>query len=292
MTDTDLARQLAAYVDATTAPVANPADRRNGHSARQIPTEIGTIMLTEERIEETPTHRPVRWLMLAAAAVAAIVVGFVITSSGSDEGPAPADQPTPTPAATSPDEDATDDTPTDSVSPAAAALALVGDELMMALAAGDATAATELISTDATLEFHTAQRADQLAALFGWLAASDYRFEWDACRGVEPGEVRCLGTQANTWTDVAGIDPVRVRMSLLVEDGTITRVVHMPDWRTWARAFGPFQRFVLDNHPEDVDTMWVVDESGDAGGPAFTDASNELFERYTDEYADAIADGS
>ena len=303
MTDTDLARQLVAYVDATTEPVANPAIRRNGQSTRRTPTGMETIMLTEEHTEETPTHRPVRWLMLAAAAVAAIVVGFVITSGGSDEEPAPADQPAPTPTVTTAEDD-----DSGGQSPELTANAAIGDEFMAALSALDAVAALELVSAAAPGEFRiaagptidflglecsdletfTGACRDDLKSSFKWLRASDYRFEPETCRAFDASQVACMLTQTNTWSDANGADPVPAFITLTVESGKITQLGYQPDTTWHTVAFQPFYDYIRRHHPDDVESMFVLD-AGMPDTPIVNTRSINKFEQYSEEYQVAVA---
>lgn len=303
MTDTDLARQIAAYVDATTEPVANPAARRNGQPIRPDPTETETIMLTEEHTEKTPTRRPIAWLALAAAAAAVIVIGFVVSAGGSDEEPAPVDQPTPSPPATRDDQPASTPpaTPAESVivdgepgaqAPDLAVQAAIGDEFMEALAAHDADAATALASSDATINLHGGPMGD---GLFQWYDATGFRFDAEDCRAFEGGDVTCQLTVANTWSDAVEVDPVRARVAMTIENGTITELTYVPSSAYNAQVFQPFFRYVLENHRNDADSMWLSDLTGEQ--PEFTglildDRSIELFERYSLEYEEAMAEGS
>jgi hypothetical protein len=285
MTDADLARQLVAYVDATTEPVANPAIRRNGQPIHQTPSEMETIMLTEERTEETSsTKRPIGWLLLAAAAIAAIVAGFVITSSSSDEEPAPADQPAPTPAVTTtPDDDPS------AQSPDLAADAAIGDEFMAALAALDAEAAAGLFSADASGDYGPG--LDDFDATFRWYEASGFRFEPEDCRAIalRSRNVVCVFTQANMWSDAAGVDPVTGQVSMTVENGEITDL-NQTENRSWfTLVTDPFYEYVLENHPDDAALLWPTDSTGEGVEPVLDDRYIELLARRSAEYLEAMA---
>ncbi len=88
MAELDLARQLVAYVDATTEPALRP-DRS--------PDEQGVVVLKPTPQED---RRPRRRLLLIAAAVLALVAGLAIVTSGALDTDVPADDPEPTTPAT------------------------------------------------------------------------------------------------------------------------------------------------------------------------------------------------
>jgi hypothetical protein len=283
MTDSDLARQLVAYVDATTEHLVDP-------SRRQHPATPTTELIMMSPVDTEPPSRrsPIGWVALAAAAVIIVIVGFVITTGDADEDPAPADQPQPTSTAGPPDSEAA----ADDSSPDLAALAAVGDGLVGALASHDAAAAVELIDEGASLGFLAASDRESFETLFGWFAATGMRFEPDNCEAFETGVVHCFLFQSNLWSDAVDVDPVMVHLSLTIENGKVVRLDSEVDGEWGQLLYIPFADFVAANHPDDLDTMWFRDATGSIGAVRLSERSFELFEQYTAEYVEAVGQQS
>lgn len=283
MTDRDLARQLVAYVDATTEPVTDPSRRQ--HPA----TSTTDLIMMSPADPEPPSKRwPIGWVALAAAAVIVVLVGFVITNGDSDEEPAPADQPQPTSTSGRPDtEVAAEESALD-----LAALAVVGDGLVDALAAHDAAAAVELVDEEASVGFFAASDRQSFETLLGWFDATGMRFEPDECQAFETGVVSCSLVQSNPWSDAVDADPVMVRLSLTIENGKVVTLDSDVDSAWYRLAYLPFADFVAENHPDDLDTMWFRDADGNAEGIRLSDRSIALFEQYTTEYVETVSQQS
>jgi hypothetical protein len=281
MTDSDLARQLVAYVDATTERIADPS--RGQYPA--IPA--AELVLITHVDTEPPVKRPTtRWAILAAAAAIVVVVGLVIANGDVDEDPAPADQPQPTSTVGPPgSEAAADDSPAD-----LSALAAVGDQLVGALASNDAFAAVELIDEEASVGFYAASDRQTFESLFGWFAATGMRFEPDNCQAFETGVVQCFVFQSNPWSDAVEADPVMVHLSLSIENGKIVRLDAEVDGEWYQRAYIPFGDFVAAHHPDDLVTMGLQDATGSITGVLLSERSFELFEQYTAEYVEAAGE--
>jgi hypothetical protein len=283
MTDRDLARQLVAYVDATTEPITGPSRRQHP----SIPT-TELIMMSPVDTEPPSRRSPIGWVALAAAAVIVVIVGFVITTGDSNEDPAPADQPQPTSTAGAPDSAVA----ADESSPDLSALAAVGDGLVGALASHDAAAAVELVNEEASLDFFAASDRESFETLFGWFDATGMRFEPDNCQAFETGVVSCFVFQSNLWSDAVDVDPVMSHLSLTIENGKVVRLDGEVDGEWGQLVFIPFADFTAANHPDDLDTMWLRDATGSIEGVRLSDRSVELFEQYTAEYVEAVSQQS
>jgi hypothetical protein len=282
MHDFDLARQLVDYVDATTSRVPHPRT--------DFPNQEVT-MLTPRSTETDQS--PKRLTMLAAAAsIAVVIVGLVIISLTND-GSAPADQPAPTTAVVEPSptttrgEDGSDTAPFD-----AAALTAVGEKLVTALDTDDPDTVVGLVSdsADPISMFGATSRAD-LVNLFGWIKASEWRFEPQACEALEPDQVECTVLQSNAWAASAGAEPVEGTLFLRVENGQVAAMRYGFD-NAFTEYFDDFYAFVRDRDPDDARAMWATDGDGRSVFPTLTDQSFELFEQYTADYVESRTDNT
>lgn len=259
-----------------------------------------TSTMTLTAIEpEAPEHnnskRP--WLM-AAAAVAALtlVAGLILAATRTGEVPVPADQPEPTLPAGEPeskapttalDIDGSEASPFD-----ADALIAVGERVVTALNTDDPDTIAQLVSVsaDPISVFGATSRVD-LVNLFGWINASDWSFELQACEAREPDQVQCTVLQSNDWATAAGAEPAEGTLSLRIEDGQVVSMIYLfdnsPVTSAYGEAFGDFYAFVLDRDRDDAAAMWATAGDGRTLWPTLTDESFELFEQYTAEYVEA-----
>jgi hypothetical protein len=286
MRDFDLALQLVDYVEATTAPVRDPrTDPRTDLHNQEA------MMLTPR---STETDRsPKRSTMLAVAASIVVVIAGLIVISQSNDGSEPADQPAPTTVVvdtsptTAPVGDDSDAAPFD-----AAALTAVGMRTVTALNTDDPDAIVRLVSesADPVSVFGATSRAD-LVNLFGWINASDWSFEPQACEAREPDQVQCVVLQSNAWATAAGAEPVEGTLSMRIENGQVVSLIYLfdnnPVTSTYGEAFGDFYAFVLDRDRDDAAAMWATAGDGRTIWPTLTDESFELFEQYTAEFVDS-----
>ncbi len=277
MRDLDLARQLVDYVEATTTPVRDP---------RTVLPSQEAIMLTPR---STETDRsPKRLTMLAVAASIVVLIAGLVVIWQTNDGSEPADQPAPntvvvdTTPTTALGGDDSDAAPFD-----AAALTTVGEQLATALNTDDPDTIVQLVSESAEpISVFGATSRDDLVNLFGWINASDWRFEPQACEAREPNQVQCTVLQSNAWATAAGADPVEGTLSMNVENGQVVSLLYLFD-NSYGEYFADFYRFVLDRDRDDAAAMWATAGDGRTLWPTLTDESFELFEQYTGEYVES-----
>jgi hypothetical protein len=253
------------------------------------------IMLAPERNEPSTTSH--RWMMVAAAVAAlALVGGLILAATRTDEDPVPADQPEPTLPAAEPETEAPttalggDDSGTAPFD--AAALTAIGEQLVTALDTDDPDTIVQLVSdsADPISVFGATSRAD-LVSLFGWIDASDWRFEPQACEASEPDRVECTVLQSNAWATAAGAEPVEGTLFLRVENGQVVALRYGGDI-SFTEYFEDFHRFVRDRDPDDAAAMWATAGDGRSVFPTLTDKSFELFEQYTADYVESRTDST
>lgn len=237
----------------------------------------------------TETDRsPKRLTMLAVAASIVVVIAGLVVLSKSNDGSEPADQPAPTTVVI-------DTTPTTALGGAdsdaapfdAAALTTVGEQLVTALNTDDPDTIVQLVTDSADpISVFGATSRDDLVNLFGWINASDWRFEPQACEAREPNQVQCTVLQSNAWATAAGADPVEGTLSMNVENGQVVSLLYLFD-NSYGEHFADFYRFVLDRDRDNAAAMWATAGDGRTLWPTLTDESFELFEQYTGEYVES-----
>ena len=242
----------------------------------------------------TETDRsPKRSTMLAVAASIVVLIAGLIVIWQTNDGSEPADQPVPTTVVvdttptTSLGGDDSDAAPFD-----AAALTTVGEQLVTALNTDDPDTIVQLVSESANpIRMFGATSRDDLVNQFGWINASDWRFEPQACEAREPDQVQCTVLQSNAWAAAAGAEPVEGYLSIRVENGQVASLIYSFDNSPVTSAYGPyfadFYSFVLDRDRDDAATMWATAGDGRTLWPTLTDESFELFEQYTGEYVES-----
>jgi hypothetical protein len=286
MRDLELARQLVDYVEATTTPLHDPRT----DPQIDLPNQEA-IMLTPR---STDTERsPKRSAMLAVAASIAVVIAGLVVISQQNDGSEPADQPAPTTAVvettptTALSGDGSDAAPFD-----AAVLTAVGERMVTALDTDDPDTLVQLVSdnADPISVFGVTSRAD-LVSLFGWINASDWRFEPQACEASEPDRVECTVLQSNAWATAAGAEPVEGKLFLRVENGQVAAMRYGSD-NSFTEYFEDFYGFVRDRDPDDAAAMWATAGDGRTIWPTLTDESFELFEQYTADYVESRTDST
>jgi hypothetical protein len=148
---------------------------------------------------------------------------------------------------------------------------------MDAWVVGDGAAAAALFSADGTWEDVP---AEQLAALHDWLRAVGAEYVSEGCK-VRPAmsDVECSYTLENDLTQVLDTGPIANRFVVEVADGAIDSVNDVPNeqldeiWQTFAD-------WVADNHPADVEQMFVED----AAIPRLEPPSIELWRSHVAEF--------
>ncbi len=237
----------------------------------------------------TETDRsPKRLTMLAVAASIVVLIAGLVVIWQTNDGSEPADQPAPntvvvdTTPTTALGGDDSDAAPFD-----AAALTTVGEQLATALNTDDPDTIVQLVSESAEpISVFGATSRDDLVNLFGWINASDWRFEPQACEAREPNQVQCTVLQSNAWATAAGADPVEGTLSMNVENGQVVSLLYLFD-NSYGEYFADFYRFVLDRDRDDAAAMWATAGDGRTLWPTLTDESFELFEQYTGEYVES-----
>lgn len=288
--DLDVPRQLVAYLDATTEAVAPPAVEMEREAS--VP---GIVLLgadeNDDEVEPTTTS-PRGWLLVGAVVAAVVVVvGVFVADDGSERDRETADGPSTVVAMvrTWPADGRVGQDQDGGVPEEVAALGAVGDRFTAALGTGEAGSALRLMSADATVDglFGADDRGD-VADLFGWFDATDFRLEVDGCRAYEPDQVRCAARQSSGWSDAVDATPVRGLVLMTVEQSRITALSYIYDRNAWGPLVqDPFVEYVRENHPASAVPLWDRD-----GRPRLTDRTLALFERYSAEYAAALANPS
>jgi hypothetical protein len=156
----------------------------------------------------------------------------------------------------------------------------------------DATRAREMLSDEPVIHVTmgpNAQSAEGFEGLLAWFDAGSWHFEVEDCPVIAPGppeQIACVVYQENAWSRARGVDPVDAELILWIGDGEVVGLDYHFNIDVWSvEAFGPFNEFVRQEHPESLDIMW----SG--VGPNFTPESLELFERYSAEFARYVVSG-
>jgi hypothetical protein len=152
--------------------------------------------------------------------------------------------------------------------------------LMDAWVTGDGAAAAALFAADGTWEDVPAER---LPELHDWLSAVGAAYMSDGCR-VRPAmaDVECTYTVENDVTRVLGTGPIANRFVVEVAEGAILSVNDMPNeeldelWQTFAD-------WVAENHPDDVEQMFVAGSTTARLEPA----SIELWRSHVEEFVAA-----
>jgi hypothetical protein len=239
----------------------------------------------DDEVEPTTTS-PRGWLLVGAVVAAVVVVvGVFVADDGSERDRETADGPSTVvamvrtwPADGRVGQDQDGGVPEE-----------VGDRFTAALGTGEAGSALRLMSADATVDglFGADDRGD-VADLFGWFDATDFRLEVDGCRAYEPDQVRCAARQSSGWSDAVDATPVRGLVLMTVEQSRITALSYIYDRNAWGPLVqDPFVEYVRENHPASAVPLWDRD-----GRPRLTDRTLALFERYSAEYAAALANPS
>ncbi|MGI9622779.1 MAG: nuclear transport factor 2 family protein [Acidimicrobiales bacterium] len=163
---------------------------------------------------------------------------------------------------------------------------------MEALDSWDADTATALLASDAVI-VDLAENAEEYVALSAYHEATGWRFHVNECREVNEGPpaiVRCTYTTENDMSRALGVGPfIGSFFQFQIADGEIIDLTHKFDTTAYSpQVWTPFLSWVRSNHPGDVGTMY--DLSGSEQLPLTTPESVALWERYTTEFAESLAE--
>lgn len=164
--------------------------------------------------------------------------------------------------------------------------------VMEAMAGADGDALLAILSDDAFVDISPAHRAADLPLLGQFWNAIGTSVTFDTCelRG-EPGpEASRLGvcdvTLENAWSRALGVDPVSTRAYIKVEGAEVTEAqLRFPE-RFQNETFRRFIDWRNEHHPGARAIMHNPD-----GTARLSEASIELWGRYTDEFVSDRTDG-
>jgi hypothetical protein len=232
------------------------------------------IMLSPNSDASRKAPRRTKVLAIAASAIVVIagIVALALSLDSSD--PTPVDEPVPT---------TTIDTATTIATVDTEALAAVGERLITALDSADPDTVAALVADDAEpIDMMGAATKPELLDLFGWIEASDARFELQECVGREPDQAQCTVLQTLGWATAGGEEPAEATMFMTIENGQIVAMRYGRPNST-EPYYLDFRSFVRDADPSAPEKMWWT-TSADRPFPLLTEESFELFEKYTNEY--------
>lgn len=130
-----------------------------------------------------------------------------------------------------------------------------------ALAAGDREATLGLVDPNA-LESPTLSpfgRAQTLEGQFDWYETNSWEWKLEECVEGDSGEVECVATARNAWSDALGVEPVTGTFLVRFGENGITEVADKADsfFSQWSpMVFSFFADWVATNHPADADVMF------------------------------------
>lgn len=227
-----------------------------------------------ERIQKAPRRRRLGWGAGALAAAAAVVALGVVAVTDAD------DDPTATVPATG-----------------AAAATDVASGFVAAYAAYDLDGAASYLADGATvLVWSTPQDVDGMRQEAEWSRAVGFRMLPGRCSASAEDEatVECPFDFHALGSEELGRGPFSSNeLTVTVSGGEIvTAEVSLPYWSNGFsnQAWEPFARWVSRAHPKDAAVMYA-DWPG-VSMQAMTDRANELWERNTRAYVDAVEEGA
>ena len=171
------------------------------------------------------------------------------------------------------------------VEPVDEAIALsLGEDFVVAMDAHDLEAARRVVADDATFDVFWADWGTDVALLFEWLVAGDWRFDPVGCKQTGHDTVRCTVDQRTAWSEALDVPPTPGAVTLTLDQDVIRNVRY--EFSLQEEAFRPFGGFVRENDPDAFEAMWITDG---LFRPAATQESVELFERYTAAFVASLA---
>lgn len=136
----------------------------------------------------------------------------------------------------------------------------VANAHMEARANLDTERALSLFAGDATVR-EEGFGLEEYSDLWAWYRSIGWEWEPDGCEQRSTSEngglVRCTYQFENDMSRALDHPPVTGEVNMLVSEGRITQLVSYLDIRQFSDVWEAFLTFVSENHPNDVDTMYV-----------------------------------
>lgn len=169
----------------------------------------------------------------------------------------------------------------------------LGRAFMEARDAWDGEATVALVAGDAVID-DFATTAEEFLALADWHRAIGARNEASVCREMRegpPAEVRCFYEVENAWSRALGVGPFAgSSIYFTIADGQITELSNTFNTARFSpQVWEPFVGWVSDTHPADIDVMFSA-ERDLTSDPNLTPESIALWEQYTDEFVESLAE--
>jgi len=232
--------------------------------------------LDTKQTDPTSSKRSMMPWLIAAALAAVVGVAIIVSNQNSGEVPV-VDEPTPT--------TVVDAAPTTAAGPAVDPVE-IGESYINAIDEWDSDAALALLAPGAVMA-SLAESPTEIAAVFDFYRASDWRWTVSECQQTnvgEPAEVRCIYTNQNAWARALDVEPGGGAYEFVITDGEIgeVRQIHAdsPEW-------GIFTLWVMNNH--NADFLVLVPDG--CCRPSVTPEAIVLWGQYTEEFV-AEQDGS
>jgi hypothetical protein len=130
-----------------------------------------------------------------------------------------------------------------------------------AMANGDRDTALALLAPGAESgRANTFGRAFTLPGQFDWYEAVRFRWALDQCLETPEGDIECMVSGRNAWSDALGVEPVPGTYVMEVGEDGITAIDDKQD--SFASRWSPlvferFFRWVEANYPADAAVMWA-----------------------------------
>lgn len=149
----------------------------------------------------------------------------------------------------------------------------------------DTEAALQLFDDNATVAEEGFGLADY-SAVWAWYRAIGWDWHPQGCEQAGPPSdkgtlVRCSYEFENDMSRALAHPPVTGEVSILVSEGQITNLVSYLDINQFSDVWEAFLTWVSENHPDDVDTMYVPGGTN----PRLEDESIALWAEHVEEFA-------
>jgi hypothetical protein len=161
-----------------------------------------------------------------------------------------------------------------------------------ALDSWDGAAAGALLADGPLVDF-IATTPDELAALADWYRATGFRMDISVCQepAGPPRTVICNYAFENAWSDALGVGPYSLRnnFKFTIEDGHVTELTSTFDTTEYSsEVWDVFYEWMLNNNSDGIAIMY--DRTGPDQMPIMTPEAIELWEQYTIEFVESLAE--